>query len=510
MTNCQDVFNFLTSVANRTAPAPLPDADLATLQQLLLIQRLTADQYAQMGQELQSVGAQRASLQQEQDDRSRLAASLQSEDEHTHSFLFHFENATRQSADEAKESQDQAALQSETADLAQKIQEFNALMQKQTSYGSLVPYSGGYVGLTSAGVLTLRQMGIRMYRVSDLPFSAYWAEDQQITQDLTSIADLGGRYVAGISGALPNVDRGYLWSIGIGLAKAIPDPMQGGPAFLNSYRSLGPLSGNDENRLMAAEILTSARGDLANNLPDLTALQKTVRGLGVPKESSLGVASVLLLGRRADGTYATENLASFLRLTRSYEAAALLAIMNEPADALTQKFTYLRGLFAAWGYEPSDDVELSSAYIAVSDLPLDGVQTKLAIIVRGLGQYLQYPLVASSILAAVPVMEANESLKLLEQAYGIVGSRAMPLTPPELICLAVRMVHGVRPQTIQNLDTTAAASPASPVRGGGYYYGPRFFFVPIFVAHGAYYSTFSGISGAHPGHSVAAAGGFSG
>jgi len=77
-----------------------------------------------------------------------------------------------------------------------------------------------------------------------------------------------------------------------------------------------------------------------------------------------------------------------------------------------------------------------------------------------------------------------------------------------LICLAVRMVHGVRPQTIQNLDTTATAAPAAA--GAGYYYGPRFFFVPILVAHGAYYSTFSGVGGAHPGHAHFGTGGFTG
>ena len=165
-------------------------------------------------------------------------------------------------------------------------------------------------------------------------------------------------------------------------------------------------------------------------------------------------------------------------------------------------------MFASWGYEPSEDVELSSAYLTVSELPVEGVSTKLAIISKGLHAYLQYPLVASAILAAIPVLEANETLNILEQAYEIVGRRAMPMTPPELICLAVRMVHGVRPQTIQSLDTTATPTASSAARG--YYYGPGFFFVPIFIAHGAYYSTYSGIGGAHPGHAHFAAGGFTG
>ena len=509
MASSQDVYGFLTGLSNRNLTVSLAEPDLVALEQAMLIQRVSADQYTQMNQEVQAIGADRAALLQEQTSRAQLAGNVQSEEGHTHSILFHFENAQRRTDDESKAAQDEASLRSMDADLTAKIQAFNALVSKQSALGGLVPYSGGYVGLTSAGVLQQRQMGIRMYRVSDLPFSAYWAETQQVTRDLVTIADTGGRYVSGLSGALATVDRGYLWSIGIGLAKALPDASQGGPAFLNAYQALGALSGNDENRLMAAEILSSARGDLNAAFPSLRALESQVRGMGVPKESSLGVASVLLLGQRADGTFATDSLATYLRMTRSFESAALLAIVNAPIPEISQKFSYLRSLFASWGYAPSEDVELSSAYIAVSDLPIDGVQTKLAIIARGLGQYLQYPLVAASILAAVPVMEANESLALLEQAYGIIGARAMPLTPPELICLAVRMVHGVRPQTIQSLDTTATAQPAAPVRGG-YFYGPGFFFVPVFVAHGAYYSTFSGVGGAHPGHAHFGTGGFAG
>lgn len=508
MTNCQDVFTFLTGVSNRSVTTVLPDGDLATLQQLNLLQRLSAEQYAQITQDLQTVNAARATIAQESATRAQLAGSVQTEDARTHSILFHFEGRDKQGAEVQKEAQDQAALRATDADLTNRIQAFNQLLSKQSLIDTLSPYGGGYVGLTGAGVLQLRQLGIRMYRVSDLPFATYWAEAQQVDQDLNSLALLGSQYVGGLSGALPSIDRSYLWAIGLGLAKLAPNPAQGGPMFLDAYNRLGGLSHNDENRLMSAELLSTLRQSIADNLPVLKDLEEQVRKAGVPKESSLGVASMLLLGRRADGTFATANLSTFLRLTQSYESAALLAIMNQPIPELAQKFTYLRSVFASWGYEPSEDVELSSAYLTVSELPVDGVTTKLAIISKGLHAYLQYPLVASSILAAIPVLEANETLNILEQAYAIVGRRAMPATPPELICLAVRMVHGVRPQTIQNLDTTA--TPAATAAGRGYYYGPGFFFVPIFIAHGAYYSTFSGIGGAHPGHAHAGAGGFTG
>jgi hypothetical protein len=196
-------------------------------------------------------------------------------------------------------------------------------------------------------------------------------------------------------------------------------------------------------------------------------------------------------------------------MTKSYESAALLAIVNQPIQDLWQKFSTLRGLFNSWGFSASEDVELASAFLTLSELPVQGLDTKLGIITRGMGTYLQYPLVASAILAAIPTLEANETLSLLEKAYEVVGRRAMPMSEPELICLAVRVIHGIRDETIGQLDTTAAAH-AVPPAPMGYMYGPRFFFVPVIVAHGSYFSTYSGVGGVHPGHAHVMGGGFAG
>jgi hypothetical protein len=51
---------------------------------------------------------------------------------------------------------------------------------------------------------------------------------------------------------------------------------------------------------------------------------------------------------------------------------------------------------------------------------------------------------------------------------------------------------------VSGLDATAAAARA-PV-GFTYMRGPGFFFVPIIVMHGSYYSTYGSFGGAHPGH----------
>ena len=500
MANCQDVYGFLSGIRGRNLTVQLPDADVATLGNLHLVQTLTADQFAQVTRDVQALGASRQAISEEAARRSQLSAEVQDEDRRSHSILFHFEGQDKRAAQQQKEAQDEAALKSTDADLLAREQAFNELVAKQSLLDTLCPYGAGYIALTGLGSLQLRDLGIRLYRVSDVDFSTYWQQTQQVEGELNDIAGRGTEYIAALSGPLGTVDRSYLWAISIGLAKLEATVSTGSANFVDGYTRLGPMSHNEENRLMSAEMLCALRHSIADSLPLLTQLDRQVQEAGVPREASLGVASMLLLGQREDGTFATSNLSSFLRVTRSFESAALLAIINRPFEELADKFGALRGMFQGWGYEPSEDVELSSAYLTLSDLPVQGVNTKLAIIAKGMGAYLQYPLVAASILASIPVMEANETLNLLEHAYDIIGRRAMPLSQPELICLAVRMIHGIRTETVSDLDTTATAQPLPGGVGYGYGLGPRFFFVPIIVTHGAYYSTFSGVGGIHPAH----------
>ena len=100
----------------------------------------------------------------------------------------------------------------------------------------------------------------------------------------------------------------------------------------------------------------------------------------------------------------------FSKITSSYESAAILSIFNVPTDQLEVKFQAFRLLFNSWGFEVSEDTELASAYLSISDLGPDDVNLKLSIIENGLRNYLEYPLVASALLASISTLEANELL----------------------------------------------------------------------------------------------------
>jgi hypothetical protein len=506
VTTAKDVFGILNEVNDRTL-STLPDpAIVQHLADLGLVAYLTADQYHELETEVAALGAAQVALQQAIAERARLAAGLQEDFEKTHSVLFHLHGQDKQSAELQQTANDRASLQALEADLAKQQQAFNDLVAKRTLHDSLIACGDRYIGLTGLGQLQVRDLGVRLYRVGDADFDAYWAEATRIAQRLNALADVGASYYARLQVALPGADRAYLWAIALGLSRTQPDPDPGTARFAEAFNAVVGLTTNLENRLMASEILFSIPRSFADELPALTGLNRDVHSLGVPEASSLGVAAILLFGQRGDGTFATANLADYLHLTRSFESAALLAIMNQPISDLTTKFRSMEAMFASWGYEASEDVELSAAYLTVSELPADGIGTKLAIVARGLRAYLEYPLVAAAVLSSVSTLEANETLNLLEQAYNVVGRRAGGLSQPELICVAVRLIEGIRQELVGSLDTTAAARPtAAPAPG--YYPHPMFFFGPMVVFHGGYYSTFGGMTGAHPGHVHGFAGG---
>ena len=496
MPTCKTVAEFLGQVRARAVTTVLSDGDAAQLTQLQLVQFLTAEEVQTLSAEVAQAPTVSLEVERENADRARLAGELQQDVARDHSILFHLHGKETQAVDLDQEAKDRAQFQAETADLAQKELAFNQLLGKRAMLDSLTPYGDRSVALTVAGAVALRDLNVRLYRFADTDFAAYLAQAQRIDQELDSLATGAATYVRALAGGIPGADPDYLWAIGIGLAKSKPDPATGVAQFLAAYGATANLSSNAENRLMASEILAGDPRPLADEAQALGQLVHDVRGIGVPKESALGVASIVLFGRRADGSFALEGVREFLKSTRSYESAALLGIVNEAPEAVGARFQALRQLFAQWGYRYSEDTELSAAYLAVSDNDPQQVGPKLAILARGLAAYLQYPLVAAAILGSITTLEANEGLNLVEKAYAVIGRRASGLSQTELICLAVRMVHGIRNELVGTLDATAAAAPAA----AGGFYGPHGFFMPIVIAHYGYYATYGGIAGVHPGH----------
>ncbi len=509
MTDCSHIGAFLQGVNARAVPGPISDADLAQLQTLGLVDLLTADEVKQLELEVSQLEAAQKAIQDEEARRAEAAEAEATDTRRTHSILFHLQGVDREESAVDRLHEEQAALQAIEADLAKREADFQRLLVKKSELDLMSPYDGRFIAITTAGRVALRDLAAALYRVGDQPFASYWTQAKAVDAELGGIVDRAGAFHLNLARNLSGVDDTYLWAVAIGLAKQKGDAGAKIANFLDAYHAVGSLSQNVENRLLAAEVLAGVGQPIPGSIGELSKLLPEVQQAGVPEESATGVAAILFSGRRADGTYAIDPLGQFLRLTPSFESAALLAVVNKPYDDLAATFSKLKALFASWNYSISEDTELSSAYLTASDLPSETVGTKMAILARGVGAYLEYPLVAAAILASIPVLEANETLNLLEKAYEILGQRTGPMSQAELITLAVRTIHGVEVRSVNELDPTQVSAASYP--SFSYYNASPRLWIPVFVVHGGYYSTFSAIGGVHPGHiHTVGAGGWAG
>ncbi len=517
---CNDVRTFFSQVAGRSLTMQIQQADLDTLSSGGYISMLPKEDYDKAVSDVSSLTELTMKLQDEENQARIDSDALVQDQKKTHSILFHFAGAPQKQAELQDEQSKADIVNKEQADIAQKESEITQLIQKKSTIDRMVQCGAEYVALTGLGVITLNDLNVRNYRVSDDEFSDYVAQSKETTSQLQSIAETGSYYASSLAPDFPKADPSQLWSTSIGLAKLQGDEKQIIERFLTAMNVLQHFSSTLENKMMAAEIMTASRANPSSSPGDNSDLEDLSKALNdldnelrhdahVPKQLSAGVATTILFGKRFDGTYPTDRFLQFSKMTQSFETAAILSVVTAPVDQLSAKFYSFRQLFASWGYQTSEDTELASAYLAISDLGPDDVKLKLAIIVNGMRNYLEYPLVASSILAGISTLEANETLDLTEKAYSILAPVATGLERPVLITLAVRMIHGIENELVKKLDSTAKIA-NTPVQLR-YSPGNMFFlwYAPLILGYGAYNSTFSGIGGSHPAH-VHGVGGFVG
>ncbi|MBO0888511.1 hypothetical protein J2P12_05360 [Candidatus Bathyarchaeota archaeon] len=511
----------MSQISDKQALAQGSQVDLNYLSTNGYLNVMKKEDYDQAVSDVSNLGQMNVQMLNETSEARAAAATLAKDEGHTHSILFHLEGREKQEAELQRLEAERIATAKEQSDVAALDLRIKDLIQKKSITDRMVPYDGEYLSLTGLGVLTLNDLNVRNYRVSDMEFSSFVEERMETLGELHSIAQNGGLQETSLKTRLPQADYSQLWNVSIGLAKLQADQNQINQRFLLALGALQHFGSTLDNKMMAAEIMTSMstrpsqssidNSDLQGMSNALQSLEHDVRHHAhVPKELSAGVAATMLFGRRYDGTYPLDKLIEYAKMTRSYESAAILSVMNDPSNLLPNKFQSFRMMFSYWGYQMSEDTELASAYLAISDLggPND-VSTKLAIIVGALKTYLEYPLVAAAILASIPTFEANETLDLMEKAYSQLWRFAVGLERSELISLAVRIIHGIKNELVKQLDPTAKIA-NTPIQ---FTHPPSVIFFPfrgpLIIAHSSYYSTFSGIGGAHPAH-VHGVGGFGG
>ena len=507
---CSVVRTFFSQIAGKSVSMQISQADIDFLTANGYVSVMQKEQYDEALVEISDLGKVNEELVREEDEERSARALLEEDESKTHSILFHFEAKDKQKADlERVESQRNVVLKEE-ADVVEKESKIRELLQKKSMIDRMVHYDGRYISLTGLGVITLNDLNVRNYRVSETEFSDFIQERMATFSELRSIAHKGGFYVSVLNNEFPDADLSELWSVSIGLGKLQGDPNQISERFLLSLDIVQQFRSNLENKMMAAEIMTAFKvnpsqvptnSDLQSLAESLASLEEKARhDAHVPKELSVGVAATILFARRHDGTFPIDKLVEFSKMTLSSESAAILSVLDVPLDQISNKFTQFRSLFGSWGYEESEDTDLASAYLAISDFTRDEVKDKMTIILDALRNYLEYPLVATAILTSIPTLEANETLDLMEKASTLLGNFAPSLERSELVSLTVRMIHGIKNELVKELDPTAKIA-ETPIQ---FTHVPSTVFfmyhTPLILAHSFYHSTFSAFGGAHPAH----------
>ena len=520
---CSDARAFLSQVNDGQEPlTPIPPADLDYLSSNGYVLRTTKEDHDKGLTELARLSQLIDQAKEEHIDVEKAEGALRQDERKEHSFTFHFEGEEAKGALHEKVETETTELSKEEGELAQTGATVTALIEEKSLIDRMVAYDGGYLSLTGMGIVVLNDLVVRNYRVADEEFSEFASELKATYAELRTIAEGASSYALLIKRLVPSIEKvvdskgkdagdlyqeaaeatSLMWATGIGVAKLRGDAEQLDQRFTRAINDVWSLDSTTQNKLMAAEIMTAlASQDMSTLESDLENLEKEVKRQSVPKELSAGIAAAIMAGRRFDGTYPTDSFARFRQVTKSYEAAAILAIMNVPFDKLNAKFQAFRSTFNSWGYMTSEDTEIASAFLAIGELEASEVEEKLQYIVLQLRNYLEYPLVAAAILASIPVFEVHETLDLMEKAVTLLSGYISGLERSVLVALAVRMIHGVRNEVVREIDPTATITPTPIQFTYVPYPGLFLWFRPVIIAHYSYHATFSGMGGFHPAHS---------
>ncbi len=344
---CSEARTLLSQLYDREEPIPLvPPADLEYLSVNGYLLKTSKDDYEKGTNDVARLSRITTQIDTEKSREQQTQAALRQDLLKEHSFVFHLEG--KESKDELQEriQEEMAAVSSEESGLSQLEANVNELIQKKSMIDRMVAYDAGYLSLTGLGTLVVNDLSVRNYRVADQEFPDFIAEIKATYAELRAIADKAASYVSRIRPQVPEIEdledsendgvdaeaeaRSLLWSTGIGLAKLQGNTMQIGDRFTEALGALRKFNSTLPGKLMAAEIMTAVNSQQVQSLESiLRNLDQQIRKQGVPKEQSAGVAATIMAGRRFDGTYPIDRFAQFEHLTKSSEAASILAAVAE-------------------------------------------------------------------------------------------------------------------------------------------------------------------------------------
>src|SRR3989442_1825428 len=307
---CGDVRTFLSQLSGfQPVQMQVPQADLEYLSNNGYLSIMPKEQYDSISAEVATLNQINTEMQNETVEERSAEAALAEGEQRTHSIMFHFESGEKKQAEPDNLERERTTIQRDQIDISLKEAKITELIQKKSMIDRLVPFEGEYVSLTGLGVILFKDLNVRNYRVSDTEFSNYVEESRGTATELHSIAERANWYVSSLSIEHVQADTSQLWGVAIGLAKLQENQYQILDRFLAALGTLNHLDSPIDNKMMAAEIMTSFRSNPAQQIStdnsdiqdlskSLMSIEHDVRHHGhVPKEQSPGVAATILSGR---------------------------------------------------------------------------------------------------------------------------------------------------------------------------------------------------------------------
>lgn len=479
MVKCNDVMTALSQISAKSVNAPISEDVLKLLTTNGCIACLSKDEYEKLAASVESISPTiDRELEEEQKKEETDEETLARDEKKIHSIRFWFEGHEKKDIDRARIQTDEQLVSKDEEEIKEKGNELQALIQKKSILDRQVPCGEQYLSLTGTGTIMLHELTIRNYRVGDKDFGEFLHETKATEVELQAIAERANNYYSAIKAATSDMDTSplaakerkdsyaaedddddddedeeeyrikskgaessQLWAISIGLAKLEGDPDKIKENFIQMINALQKFNNSNlDSKLMAAETLV-ASGRNTDSLEALTNVDGQIRqSANVPEKLSAGIAATIFCGANPDALTRFDDV--FSKATKSYAAAALLSISKEEQGDLSQKFDVFKSLFDLWGYSPSEDTDLASAYLAVSKISETDAREKTSVLANALKAEFGFPLVPAAILTSIRALSADELLDLAEKAASILQPFTVGLAHSELANLSIRMIYG--------------------------------------------------------------------
>jgi hypothetical protein len=173
---CNDVRTFFSQIAAKTVSMQIQQADMDFLSTNGYLSVMQKEDYDRTLAEVSNLTKMTEEWQDKKTEEESAEAILEEEERKTHSIMFHFEGKEKKKAELESVESERNVVSKEEADLGETDSKLKELLQKKSMIDRMVQYDGRYLALTGLGVITLNDLNVRNYRVSDTGFSDFIQE----------------------------------------------------------------------------------------------------------------------------------------------------------------------------------------------------------------------------------------------------------------------------------------------------------------------------------------------